>query len=278
MTDIHNTAYPILRPDIGPKQLADCYRPTEEEIEWARDNTISPKRRISLLIQLKVVQNVGYFPMLRDVPRAITRFVALGAGFGRELTAQELESADGSSVRQPTLKLLRAKRQMRVLDEGVDGDRGVVERGTGRRMSEVDKPIAGKTGTTNDEKDAWFIGFTPNLVVGLYIGFDQPRTLGKGSTGGGLSAPVFKEFMTEALKDTPPVDFQVPEGMQLIAINRKTGMRAGEGEAGTIMEAFKPGTGPADSYWVIGMEDSQVGEEISPSASRAIQTGSGGLY
>jgi penicillin-binding protein 1A len=84
--------------------------------------------------------------------------------------------------------------------------------------------------------------------------------------------------MTEALKDTPPVDFQVPEGMQLIAINRKTGMRAGEGEAGTIMEAFKPGTGPADSYWVIGMEDSQVGEEISPSASRAIQTGSGGLY
>lgn len=118
MTDIHNTAYPILRPDIGPKQLADCYRPTEEEIEWARDNTISPKRRIALLIQLKVVQNVGYFPMLRDVPRAITRFVALGAGFGRELTTQELESGDGSSVRQPTLKLLRAKRQMRVLDEG----------------------------------------------------------------------------------------------------------------------------------------------------------------
>ncbi|WP_457936506.1 penicillin-binding protein 1A [Mesorhizobium sp. 10J20-29] len=155
---------------------------------------------------------------------------------------------------------------------------GVVQRGTATTLRELNRPIAGKTGTTNDEKDAWFIGFTPNLVVGLYIGFDQPRTLGKGSTGGGLSAPVFKEFMTEALKDTPPVDFQVPEGMQLIAINRKTGMRAGEGEAGTIMEAFKPGTGPADSYWVIGMEDSQVGEEISPSASRAIQTGSGGLY
>ncbi|MBU0585734.1 MAG: penicillin-binding protein 1A [Alphaproteobacteria bacterium] len=155
---------------------------------------------------------------------------------------------------------------------------GVVQRGTATTLRELNRPIAGKTGTTNDEKDAWFIGFTPNLVVGLYIGFDQPKTLGKGSTGGGLSAPVFKEFMTEALKDTPPVDFQVPEGMQLIAINRKTGMRAGEGEAGTIMEAFKPGTGPADSYWVIGMEDSQVGEEISPSASRAIQTGSGGLY
>ncbi len=155
---------------------------------------------------------------------------------------------------------------------------GVVQRGTATTLRELERPIAGKTGTTNDEKDAWFIGFTPNLVVGLYIGFDQPKTLGKGSTGGGLAAPVFKEFMTEALKDTPPVDFQVPEGMTMIAINRKTGMRAGEGEAGTIMEAFKPGTGPADSYWVIGMEDSQVGEEISPSASRAIQTGSGGLY
>ena len=155
---------------------------------------------------------------------------------------------------------------------------GVVQRGTAMTLRELNRPIAGKTGTTNDEKDAWFMGFTPNLVVGLYIGYDQPRTLGKGSTGGGLAAPVFKEFMTEALKDTPPVDFQIPDGMTLVAINRKTGMRATEGEPGTIMEAFKPGTGPADSYWVIGMEDSQVGEEISPSASRAIQTGGGGLY
>ena len=84
--------------------------------------------------------------------------------------------------------------------------------------------------------------------------------------------------MAEALKDTPPVAFQVPEGMNLIAINRKTGMRANEGEQGTIMEAFKPGTGPADSYWVIGMGDGEVGETISPSANRAIQTGGGGLY
>ena len=155
---------------------------------------------------------------------------------------------------------------------------GVVLRGTAMTLLELNRPIAGKTGTTNDEKDAWFIGFTPNLVVGLYIGFDKPQTLGKGTTGGGLAAPVFKEFMAEALKDTPPVGFQVPEGMNLIAINRKTGMRANEGEQGTIMEAFKPGTGPADSYWVIGMGDGEVGETISPSANRAIQTGGGGLY
>lgn len=156
---------------------------------------------------------------------------------------------------------------------------GVVQRGTATTLQELNRPVAGKTGTTNDEKDAWFIGFTPNLVVGLYLGFDQPRTLGKGSTGGGLSAPIFKEFMAEALKDTPPTEFQVPEGMTLIAINRKNGMRAHEGEPGTILEAFKPGTGPADSYWVIGMDDGgRVGEAISPSASRAIQSGGGGLY
>jgi penicillin-binding protein 1A len=156
---------------------------------------------------------------------------------------------------------------------------GVVLRGTATTLQELNRPVAGKTGTTNDEKDAWFIGFTPNLVVGLYIGFDQPQTLGKGTTGGGLAAPIFKEFMAEALKDTPPVDFQVPEGMTLIAINRKTGMRADEGEAGTIMEAFKPGTGPADSYWVIGMDaGGEMGESISPSANRAIQSGGGGLY
>jgi penicillin-binding protein 1A len=157
---------------------------------------------------------------------------------------------------------------------------GVVTRGTAVTVSELGRPIAGKTGTTNEEKDTWFIGFTPNLAVGLYMGYDKPQTLGKGATGGGLAAPVFKEFMGEALKDVPIVDFHVPEGMKLIAINRKTGMQANEGEPGVIMEAFKPGTGPADSYWVIGGDEiaSQSREAISPGANRAIQSGGGGLY
>ena len=105
------------------------------------------------------------------------------------------------------------------------------------------------------------------------------KALGKGTTGGGLAAPIFKEFMTEALKDTPTVDFQVPEGMKLIAINRKTGMRASEGEAGTIMEAFKPGTGPADSYWVIGMDDGAARPaRRSRRRPTAPSQGGGGLY
>ena len=156
---------------------------------------------------------------------------------------------------------------------------GVVKRGTAVILSDLGHPIAGKTGTTNDEKDAWFVGFTPDLVVGVFMGYDNPVPMGKGSTGGGLAAPIFKEFMKVVLKDKRPVDFRVPEGMKLIAVNRKTGMRAGKGEPGAIIEAFKPGTGPADTYWVIG-SDMAAGsaEEISPSANRAIQTGGGGLY
>ncbi|MGY6709640.1 MAG: penicillin-binding protein 1A [Rhizobiaceae bacterium] len=159
---------------------------------------------------------------------------------------------------------------------------GVVQRGTATTLAELGHPIAGKTGTTNDARDVWFVGYSPDLVVGLYLGFDQPRSLGNGATGGGLAAPIFKEFMAEVLRDKEPVAFRVPEGMNRIAINRTTGMRAGEGEEGVIMEAFKPGTGPADSYWVIGLgslENEERAREISPGASDAILSGSGGgLY
>ncbi|WP_192365011.1 penicillin-binding protein 1A [Mesorhizobium mediterraneum] len=158
---------------------------------------------------------------------------------------------------------------------------GVVERGTGATVAELGRHIAGKTGTTNDEKDTWFIGYTPNLVVGLYMGYDQPKGLGKGATGGGLAAPIFKDFMRVALDGTPNVDFQVPEGMKLIAINRKTGMAANPDDAGAFIEAFKPGTGPADSYWVIGMGadgSNASGGALSPQANQAIQSGGGGLY
>ncbi|MBY8915413.1 penicillin-binding protein 1A [Nitratireductor rhodophyticola] len=158
---------------------------------------------------------------------------------------------------------------------------GVVSRGTAVTVSELGRPIAGKTGTTNDEKDAWFVGYTPDLVVGVFMGYDTPRPMGRGSTGGGLAAPIFKEFMANALKDMRPVDFQVPEGMNVIPIDRKTGMRAQAGQPGVIMEAFKPGTGPADSYWVIGMEDLEGAggpRVISPQANRAVNSGAGGLY
>jgi penicillin-binding protein 1A len=153
---------------------------------------------------------------------------------------------------------------------------GVVQRGTATVVKEVGKPIAGKTGTTNDEKDAWFIGFSPDLVVGVYLGYDKPRHLGRGATGGVLAAPIVRDFMKVALADKPAVPFRVPAGIKLIRIDPRSGMRAGPGDQRVILEAFKPGTAPPDNYSAIGVSDAPVA--VSPEADRAVRTGTGGLY
>jgi penicillin-binding protein 1A len=157
----------------------------------------------------------------------------------------------------------------------------VVQRGTATVVRDVGKPIAGKTGTTNDEKDAWFIGFSPDLVVGVYIGYDKPRNLGRGATGGHLAAPIARDFLKMALADKPAVPFKIPAGIKLIRVDAKTGMRAGPGSGGqTILEAFKPGTAPPDNYSIIGVADSEGRAlTVSPDADRAIiRSGTGGLY
>ncbi|MDD7908481.1 penicillin-binding protein 1A [Pseudovibrio exalbescens] len=156
---------------------------------------------------------------------------------------------------------------------------GVVQRGTATSVKAVGRPVAGKTGTTNDEKDAWFVGYTPELTVGVYVGYDTPRRMGRGATGGQIAAPIFTAFMKDALANTPPMEFKLPAGLQLIPINRRTGLRANAGEPGTILEAFKPGTVPPDSYSVIGFED-EIGtyRTLSPSAVEAVTVGTGGLY
>ncbi|PLX39244.1 MAG: penicillin-binding protein [Hyphomicrobiales bacterium] len=156
---------------------------------------------------------------------------------------------------------------------------GVVKRGTAPIVREVGKPVAGKTGTTNDERDAWFVGFSPDLAAGVYVGYDKPRPMGRGATGGHVAAPIFKNFMIAALSDKPAVEFRVPQGINLIAINRRTGLRASPGGQDVILEAFKPGTGPPDTYSIIGFEDN-MGQPhtVSPDAARAVLTSPGGLY
>jgi len=129
---------------------------------------------------------------------------------------------------------------------------GVVERGTGKRVRAVGKPVAGKTGTSNDERDAWFIGYTPDLVVGTYIGYDNPKPMGKGRTGGELAAPIVADFMRLALRDKPATPFRVPPAIELMPINAKNGTRAIFGREGTILEAFKPGDEPPSAPKVIG--------------------------
>ena len=119
---------------------------------------------------------------------------------------------------------------------------GVVDRGTGRRIKDLGRPLAGKTGTTNDSNDTWFVGFSPDLAVGVFVGFDTPRTLGPNETGASVAVPIFRDFMADALKSKPIIAFRVPPGIRLVRINAQTGQLARAGERDAILEAFKPGT------------------------------------
>jgi len=129
---------------------------------------------------------------------------------------------------------------------------GVVRRGTGARLKSLKRPLAGKTGTTNESRDAWFIGFTPNLVVGVFTGFDNPRSLGRRETGSSVALPIFEQFMSEALKDKPPVPFRRPSGVRNIRINAETGVRARPGDKKVIWESFVNGTEPTDEMYILG--------------------------
>jgi penicillin-binding protein 1A len=159
---------------------------------------------------------------------------------------------------------------------------GVVQGGTATVMREVGKPIAGKTGTTNDAKDLWFIGFSPDLVVGLYVGYDKPRSLGATAQAGHTAAPIAKDFMKLALAGKPATPFRMPAGIRLIRVDAKTGARAGPAgdPRDTILEAFKPGTAPPDDASMFGVADADPRPPaMVPDSERTIlRSGTGGLY
>ena len=119
---------------------------------------------------------------------------------------------------------------------------GVVQRGTGGRAGLGARPVAGKTGTSNDYVDAWFVGYTPDLVVAVWVGRDDNQSLGEGETGGTVAAPIFKQVMEAAMQGRPPLPFRTPPGIRLLRINPETGLPAWSGERHFIWEAFKPGT------------------------------------
>ena len=121
---------------------------------------------------------------------------------------------------------------------------GVVQRGTGRIISVLKRPLAGKTGTSNESKDTWFVGFSPNLAVGVFVGFDEPATLGEHEFGATAAAPIFRDFMQEALDGKPPIPFRVPPGIRLVRVDARTGRPTDSADPQAIYEAFKPGTVP----------------------------------
>jgi penicillin-binding protein 1A len=123
--------------------------------------------------------------------------------------------------------------------------KSVVEEGTGRKVRALKRPCAGKTGTTNEGRDAWFMGYTPQLVAGTWIGFDNFKSLGKKETGSSAASPIWLSFMQEALKDEPVRHFKIPEGIVFMRINPETGYYPEEKKDKTIFECFKEGTLPS---------------------------------
>ena len=126
----------------------------------------------------------------------------------------------------------------------------VVESGTGQRVKRLGRPVAGKTGTTDDTRDAWFLGFTPSLVAGVWVGFDQERPMGRQEVGGRAAAPIWLYFAEKALEGMPVEVFPIPEGIVFTKVDPKTGAPAKFWTKGAIFEAFLEGTTPENAETV----------------------------
>ena len=132
---------------------------------------------------------------------------------------------------------------------------GVIQRGTATVLRDLNRPLFGKTGTTNGPTNVWFVGGSPDIVAGVYLGYDQPRSLGGGAQGGRISAPIWKQWALTALKDQPKVPFVAPPGIRWVRIDRASGKpvfgsfpTTEEAQSSVIWEAFQPQTEEQRSY------------------------------
>lgn len=219
-----------------------------------------------------------------------TLFDRLQDRFGRTIaigeqraTCPDCQLADYDGGRPPPLPDPRAQiEDPRIAFQMVNILTGVIERGTGQAAARIGFPMGGKTGTSNDSKDAWFIGFTPDLVVGVFVGFDQPRSLGDRETGSSLATPIFIEAMQGILEGTKPVPFRVPPGVQLVRVDAETGGLPNSGTTSVILEAFLPGTQPArNAVTAARPSDSEGGGGATTTVRREggrPAVSSGGLY
>ncbi|XVN42910.1 MAG: penicillin-binding protein 1A [Candidatus Rickettsia vulgarisii] len=160
---------------------------------------------------------------------------------------RDIEDIDSPSIETP---IVSAKHEQQILDEATNYQvtsilMGAVQRGTAVGAKKLGKIIAAKSGTTNDSKDTWFVGFTPKIVVGTYIGYDIPKDMGKTATGSSVAMPVFVNFMENAYADVASLDFKIPEGIKLMPVDRRSGRITSGGD---IMEAFKVNDLPEEDY------------------------------
>ncbi len=221
------------------------------------------------VVTVKVAQDIGlsylisYLPKFgfeRPFPRNLS--IALGSS---EVTLLELVRAydafaTGGKIHQPIFITKITDAAGNVVEERTPTTqdalspetaylvtsilKSVIERGTGHRAKDLGRPAAGKTGTTNDQMDAWFVGFTPELVAGAWAGFDEKKSLGKEETGGRAAVPIWRDFMEKATENTPITDFEIPPGISFVNIDGRSGLRAAPGDDDVMLECFRKGSEP----------------------------------
>jgi len=224
------------------------------------------------VVSVRLVQNVG----VGTVVRYLTQRFAFSRPLGRnlsialgtsEVTPLELASAYSAFAaggkRAKPVFITRIEDSDGNLIEEDPGERiealspqtaylvtsmleGVVSRGTGRAASVLNRPVAGKTGTTNDQVDAWFAGYTPDFLTVVWVGYDDRHSLGPRNTGGRIAAPLWASYMQKALAKRSVVDFDVPEGVRCVNIDPGSGLRARPDAVRTFLECFKEGTEPRE--------------------------------
>ncbi len=259
------------------------------------------------VVTVKLIEQVGVDPVIRmahqmGIESELRREIALALGVS-EVTPLELISAYGvlanGGVRAEPFAIRKVTdSQGRILEEHVAEPqevirpetayvlvnvmKGVVERGTAARARVLKRPLAGKTGTTSEATDVWFIGFTPNLVAGVWVGYDVKKSLGPAETGGRLALPLWITFMQKILPDFPPEDFTPPENVVAIPVNHMTGRPVPQDEKGAILEYFIKGTEPVVSQAAPGTPPraAAAGPPVTGAPSRtapsAVETSPGG--
>jgi penicillin-binding protein 1A len=283
------------------------FRAGGQTVEWSPENfdrkfrgpiTLRNALEHSInVVTVKLLQRVGIDPVVQlahqmGIESDLRKEMALALGVS-EVTPLELTSAYGvlanGGVRAEPFTIRKVTdSQGRILEEHVleseivmrpetayvlvNVMRGVVQRGTAMRARVLNRPVAGKTGTTSEATDVWFVGFTPNLVAGVWLGYDVKRSLGDEATGGRLALPVWITFMQKALEDLPSDDFAVPEDVVGVPVDLASGQPASLSDKGTILEYFIKGTEPKletaneQAQPVVGAAPAALGGGPSPSA------------
>jgi len=254
------------------RQTGSVYQPNNYKRDYNGVITLRYALEKSVNIAtVRLLNTIGYQPVIQlarrmGITSPLPPYPSLALGSG-DMNLMEVTSAYGAFPNQGVLVEPHMVRRVTQRDgslrevarptavEALRPDiaylmtrqlQGVVERGTGRGAQVLGRPIGGKTGTTDDYSDAWFVGFTPSMVVGVWVGFDQKITLGRSETGARAALPIWIDFMGQAMEGVPPESFVPPSNIEQVPIDRRTGLRA-ELDTGcqeVIMEAFLEGTAP----------------------------------